>query len=223
MIFNRLKIFSGNLALQKEFYSLLQFPIIDDNERLFTIRAGISEVEFISSEKEKSPYHIAFNIPENQIEGAARFIAEKSNLLVDSDTGDSIIDFENWNAHSIYFLDKDRNVVEFIARHNLHNRSNMSFHPKHISSLSEIGVATTSVKNIFQILNKKLDIPRFYGNFERFCAAGTEEALFIISEEGRSWFPSEIISKASPFTIVLKQNNKLYTLSYSEDGKMNIS
>ena len=117
-------------------------------------------------------YHFAFNIPENKINEAIKWLEKKVELI---EYGESnLISFPNWNAHSVYFYDPAGNIVEFIARHNLPNSTDREFSSESILNISEVGMPVTSVKNYCNTLNQMLDENLWWGNLETFAAIGDE-------------------------------------------------
>ena len=93
----------------------------------FLARAGNSLLRFRPVTDGEPVYHIAFNIPENQIEAARDWLSQRATLIPHFQTGDTIIDWPAWNAHSVYFLDPAGNLLEVIARHALNTARNHRF------------------------------------------------------------------------------------------------
>ncbi len=77
----------------------------------------LSEVRLLSD--------FAFNIPENQFREAKAWLA--SRVEIARPNGSDEIFYDDWNAHAVYFPDPGGNLVEFIARHNLPDRSEREF------------------------------------------------------------------------------------------------
>jgi len=111
-----------------------------------------------------------------------------------------IIDFSNWNAKAIYFYDLDKNIVEFIARKSLRLNSSSKFSSNSILNISEIGLVTNEIQNTFHRLNKIQNIEVFSGDFERFCALGDDNGLFImVNDNLKKWFPTGDLIQQSDF------------------------
>jgi catechol-2,3-dioxygenase len=180
-----------------------------------------SQLVFRPSEKE-AYYHFAFNIPENQINQALQFVKRFASPLLDTETGETIIDFVNWNARAIYFLDPAGNIVEFIARHDLPNASNRRFSGNSLLEISEIGLPVGEVGRAFEELHEKLMIDRYSGNFERFCAAGDEHGLLILTETDRNWYPTEIPSRPFDLSVEVETPEKKGRVDFRE-GKIRVS
>lgn len=189
MIIKGLELFTDKIDELKKFYTqTLELKLIKEDISSFTVNCGETLLTFsISPELRKPFYHFAFNIPCNKFSEAKVRISAKQYLI--SLNGEDEFDFRSWNAHSIYFYDPAGNIVELIARHNLNNSSSEEFSGKSILSVSEIGLPVCNVKEFYDEISRKFNIPIFSGDKKEFCAAGNDEGLFIIVNKGRKWFP----------------------------------
>lgn len=189
MKIEELTLFTNNLEQQVNFYSaILELPIINSTPESCSFKIGQSTLVF-QYKKDVVPYHFAFNIPSNKEDEALKWLKERVETIPFDEN--EIIDFSNWNAKAIYFYDADKNIVEFIARKNLNSNFFDKFSSKSILNISEIGVVTTQIKEVFKSLNQIDKIDVFSGDFERFCAVGDENGLFIIvHKQLKKWFPT---------------------------------
>jgi len=196
----------------KNFYTeILELDITADDDSSIVIKAGTTDIKFLDSDnKNDRPfYHFAFNIPENQFHEAKDWISSKVELI--KLNGEDEFDFKSWNAHSIYFYDTAGNIIEFIARHNLKNRSDEKFSGKSLLNISEIGIPVKDVEKFYTDLKQFLDIPVFSGELKTFTAAGDENGLFIIVPESRKWFPDCPEAKIYPATVkIISKNEKIF-------------
>jgi catechol-2,3-dioxygenase len=206
-----IKLPSAKLDEQKSFYSgKLGFELLNESDNSFTIKTGNSKLTFThNKDSAENYYHFAFNIPENQLNDAAEWLKQNVTLLEYENS--DIIDFPNWNAHSIYFYDAQGNIVEFIARHNLNNASEEKFSANSIINISEVGLPVESVAEFYTELNEKLGLNLWYGNTETFAAIGDEEGLFIAVTTKRNWFPTDKPCNIYPLEIKI-QSNKTITI-----------
>ncbi|MFK5878788.1 MAG: VOC family protein [Flavobacteriaceae bacterium] len=200
MKIKELTLFTSNLDAQIEFYSkVLDFETVFQNSYSCTFKTGKSLLTFVKSKKSIS-YHFAFNIPSNKENEASIWLKERVSLLPHK--GEELINFESWNAKALYFYDADKNIVEFIARKNLNINSNNSFSPKSLLNISEIALASTNIKETVGVLNSINPIKKYSGDFERFCALGDEEGLFILANPTlKKWFPTDDEVEQSDFKI----------------------
>lgn len=197
-----LKLNAENIGELKKFYTeTLGVECVNSNPNSFTITAGTSKLTFLNNKTKDSPYyHFAFDIPENQIKEASVWLKERTSPIKDGDN--EIIDFKNWNAHSIYFNDVAGNVVELTARHNKKNSSDKPFSFSNIINISEAGVPVNDVKKFYRELKEKTGEKLWSGNEETFAAVGDENGLLIVVPISRNWFPTDKASKIFPLTIL---------------------
>jgi len=198
MKIKELILFTNNLDQQIDFYStILELPIVNSTPESTSIKIGESILTF-QYKRNAVPYHFAFNIPSNKEKQALYWLKERVDVLTFDEK--EIIDFSNWNAKAIYFYDFDKNIVEFISRKNLNINSDLKFSFKSILNISEMGLVTNEIKNTFNKLNKIENIQVYSGDFERFCALGDDEGLFIlINNNLKKWFPSGDLIQQSDF------------------------
>jgi len=198
MKINELIIFTNNLDQQIDFYStILELPIVNSTPESTSIKIGDS-ILTLQYKRNAVPYHFAFNIPSNKEKEALYWLKERVDIL--SFDEKEIIDFSNWNAKAIYFYDLDKNIVEFIARKSLRLNSSSKFSSNSILNISEIGLVTNEIQNTFHRLNKIQNIEVFSGDFERFCALGDDNGLFImVNDNLKKWFPTGDLIQQSDF------------------------
>ncbi len=215
-----LKLPTANLTEQKSFYiDTLGFELLNESGNSFTLKTGNSKLTFNRDKNSAANYyHFAFNIPENQLNEAAKWLEGYVTLL--EHEGSHVIDFPNWNAHSIYFYDSSGNVVELIARHNLNIFSDEVFSAKSIINISEAGMPVESVANFYSELNEKLSLSLWYGNLETFAAIGDEEGLFIVVTKNRNWFPTDKPCNIYPLAVKLESSQSRMALPDNPDYKI---
>jgi len=216
-----LSLYSNKLKELYKFYTeQLGFRANLNDSRLVLKTANDSEIVF---KKADSPfyYHFAFNIPTNKVYEAHKWLDQRLDPLPEPESGNEIIHFVDWNAHAVYFKDPASNIVEFIARHDLDNTSTHHFSIRDVLSISEIGVPSNNVLQNFEKLHNHLWLQRYSGDFEKFCAAGDEEGLVILTDMDRNWYPTDIKSKSCPFEAEMEHLQKKAKVSY-QDGELNL-
>jgi catechol-2,3-dioxygenase len=213
MNIEKLILQSNNFSQQIHFYEkMLGLNLIDENENSFSVKVGKSILVFEKSTI-KSYYHFAFNIPPFQILDALDWAKDRVNIL--QFEGEDILDFKSWNAKAFYFFDADNNIVEFIDRRNLNEKSNNGFSITNLLEISEIGLPADNISQVFQLLNEKASIKKYSGNYDNFCAAGGEHGLFIIvNHEDKKWLPTELPAKAFPFELIFQNEGNKYFLKF---------
>lgn len=217
MKFLEVELRAPRIIEQKEFYSNIMGMQPDFNTPVsYSVRAGETLLKFTESNLPEVPYyHFAFNIPENQLYDAIKWLNNKVKLI--EYEGSPVIDFPNWNAHSVYFYDPAGNIVELIARHNLNNSSTEPFSAASLLNISEVGLPVESVKDFINLAEDKLNEKLWWGNLETFAAIGNEEGLLIAVTTKRNWFPTEKPCNIFPLKVkISKGNQPVKLIEYSE-------
>ncbi|MEG3659306.1 VOC family protein [Arenibacter palladensis] len=217
MKIQELTLYTTNIESQSEFYSqVLGLKIVKKSSKCVSFQVGNTLLHF-EFNKTATPYHFAINIPANKDKEALLWL--KSRLSILKDGQDEIIDFRAWNAKAIYFYDQDLNIVELIARKNLKNESDQKFGPEQFLEISEIGVPTRDIENVFSILSGVMDIEIYDGGFGNFCAIGDETGLFIcINRDHKKWYPTQDKASPSEFELKLSQNGKTYSIEFKNEN-----
>jgi len=193
-------LFTNNIQGQRHFYkAILGFEQLVDSQEKISFKAGESILTF-QYKKDVKPSHLAFNIPSNAINDALIWLGKRIEVL-DCDDG-KIADFSNWRAKAIYFYDAENNIMEFIARERIGIESDVAFSPNSIISISEMAIATEDIESIYNSINTIKPITIFDGDFNRFCALGNDEGLFIVIDRTRKkWYPTMDEALTSDFII----------------------
>ena len=189
MKIEEITLFTNQVEKQKQFYQkVMEFDLVFNSEEKITFKTGESLLSFEYKETVNSA-HFAFNIPSNKIDEALVWLQKRVAILSD---GESLIsNFVNWNAQAIYFYDADNNIVEFIARKDLNQNSAEFFSTKNIISISEIAIVTANISRLYEAVSILKPISVFDGDFNRFCALGNHDGLFIlIDKTTKTWHPT---------------------------------
>jgi catechol-2,3-dioxygenase len=195
MKIRELVLLTGNLTGQRAFYGeTLGLQVITESPEGFTVIVGDSRLRFepieMSDSERVGAYHFAFNIPENQMTAAQKWLSDRLPLIAD-ETGQIVFDFQSWQAHSIYAFDPAGNVIELIARHRLPNASTSPFSAAHLLNISEIGIPSAQVPARVEQLTRQLNVPIFDGaDSPTFTALGDDHGLLIVVKQGREWYPN---------------------------------
>lgn len=202
----------GTLAFYQD---VLGLSILEKKSESISIQAGNSVLKFIENPEFNSVYHFAFNIPENKLEEAIEWCANKVDLLVIEDKR-IIANFETWNANAVYFYDNNGNLLEFIARHDLDNLHIKEFGPKSILNISEIGIVDENPLELGEELIEKHGLTFFSKNYnsETFAAIGDDDGLLIIVKPNRNWYPTETASKRNKTKIRIQNNDETVDLDF---------
>ena len=207
---------TNNIKETELFYKdVLDLKIMEKGLNSLIIQAGSSVLKFIENPEFDSIYHFAFNIPENKLEEAIKWCAEKIDLILIEDKR-VIANFETWNANAVYFYDNNGNLLEFIARHDLDNFQIKEFSSKSILNISEIGIVHDNPMELGHLLIENHDLLFFEKNFnsENFAAIGDDEGLLIIVQPNRNWYPTQKPSKSNKTGIIIENKGVKTELNF---------
>ncbi|GGK26401.1 hypothetical protein GCM10007962_20890 [Yeosuana aromativorans] len=213
MTIQEITLFTSDIQKQKQFYKqVLNFEQILDTPEKISFKTGKSTLIFQCKPQTK-PAHLAFNIPSNAIYDALIWLKQRIEILPFE--GEPIVDFNGWKAKSVYFYDTDHNILEFIARERINIESDTAFNPNTILSISEIAMVTDHIEPLFETINSINPINVFDGDFDRFCALGNDEGLFIMVDKNKkTYFPT--MEEAFTSDFIIKGD---YNFSF-ENGKI---
>jgi len=216
MYIKELKIYTKNLSKQIGFYSkTMGLNLITKSESHAVFQIGTSKLCIVQNPNFR-PYHFAINIPSNMENEALQWLKKRVEILKDGKN--EIQDFDFWNAMAVYFYDMDHNIVEFIARKNLDNKTTHEFGAQSLLEISEIGIPVVDIETTFNSLNKLSELQKYDGGFERFCAIGDEHGLFIcINKELKDWFPNGDKAYSSEFEIKFENHGNVYELEFKNE------
>lgn len=187
-----LELLSDNIPETEAFYNqVLGLETLYRDKSSVSFQAGNTKLIFHSSQNVKPVYHFAFDVPSNKLLEAFSQI-EKQTEIMYVITPDKIADFYNWNAKSFYFFDNNGNILEFIARNDLDNATQIPFDGKSILSVSEIGLVSENVNEQCDDLFNKYGLTPYskQPKLPKFIVLGTVIGLFILVEENRNWYPT---------------------------------
>jgi hypothetical protein len=190
MNIQKLELLSADLQAQREYYAkILELPIEGSSSSLL-VKAGETELVFSQALSGFSgAYHFAFNIPSNQFEPARQWISARQALLHDTG-GKEVFHSGTWDSDSVYFLDAEGNVLEFIARNTLQNPASGKFDSRMILNISEIGLPSEDVVGLANQLCSKLGLATYKQDAnENFTPVGDEKGLLILPKVDRIWMP----------------------------------
>jgi catechol-2,3-dioxygenase len=207
-----LELLTGNLEAQKVFYkSVLGLSILDSDAQHLTVQVGSSRLKFSQQTGFSGQYHFAFDVPENQLEAAKKWLETRVELIADTN-GDLVFGGGDWNSDAVYFRDPNGNILELIARHDLENANQTEFSSASLLNISEIGLACDNVSDVVKWLNKNLNLETYKSVSDTFSPVGNVHGLLILVHNAREWFPSTgVFATPQPVNLVIEgsQNQTL--------------
>lgn len=227
MEFLEIELLSKNIKRQKAFYDDLGFEITENQEG-FSIQAGKTKLIFKEETEEENFYHFAFLIYENHFADTLNFIKQKGiNILPDRETGDEITYWAKGTGKSFYFLDEDKNIVEFVIRPTLNYHSDEKWSIDKILKINEIGTPVNVAIDTSHSLIRdyQLNIPqRYIDRFsDDFCWFGDFEGTILIVKEGRAWYPTQIKAKVCDLRLKILDQQKVIDIQFNKGKFHNLT
>lgn len=222
MKIKQLEVLSQNLAETEKFYTeILGLKIDEKTENTISFVIGGSLLIFRKTDIANPVYHFAFNIPKNKLHEAEKWVSSKIPLIEFENK--PIIDFPNWNAKSIYFLDNNKNILECIARFDLENASGKTFDGSSLLSISEVAFVTENVNALAQRFIVENNFEFFKKQIQRndFSVIGEENGLLILVDSERNWFPTPIKAENFWMKVTVEKNGKLIEINSDKGQQKN--
>ncbi|RAJ35779.1 VOC family protein [Pedobacter cryoconitis] len=192
MKFEAIELLSNNIIETEQFYNnILDIKTNSKNENEVSFLIGTTKVSFQKSAIENPNYHLAFDIPNNKLEEAFKWLEQRTTILPVTDDS-QFSSFEAWNAKSFYFYDNNGNLLELICRFDADNQSDAAFDSSSILFVSEIGIVTSDVLTTATGLISQYGL-EYYAKqpkTENFAVIGDETGLLILVTPDRNWFPT---------------------------------
>jgi len=184
----RIRMQTHALPELRDFYSQkIGFRIAAESSERVLFDAGQTQIEFEQVNDGSQPfYHFAFNIPENKLELARPWLAQRATILRHARNGNEVIHFENWNAHSLFFYDPAGNLAELIARHTLPNAAPGEFTTRDLLYASEIGFCPPQQGPVFDDIRQRLQIQPY---LDSSSFLGDEYGILIVIPPDVKWIP----------------------------------
>lgn len=211
-----LTLLSADIEGTANFYrQALQLPPLQQQTNEVAFMVGHTKLVFQQAAGIKPLYHFAINIPHNKLIEAYNWLGPRLPILEVAE-GQPFARFMQWNAQSFYFFDNNGNLLELICRYDLPNSSPESFSASAMLGISEIGIATDRVNERYEQLQQQYKIPVFAKQppAENFAAIGHEEALFILAQTGRPWYPTTIPAQPFYTRVVWQANGNTQTIVF---------
>jgi catechol 2,3-dioxygenase-like lactoylglutathione lyase family enzyme len=170
-----------------------------------SMRIGETELEFAPGVGGPF-YHFALLAPGDRFDEGLAWLRERTELLPDSETGDVVFDFDNWDALACYFHDPAGNIVELIAHRGLGELgAEGPFSGSELLGLSELGLVGDTAE-MAVTLGRELGLELWDGTVEeegRLAFLGKKARTLILSPAGRGWLPTGRPAERHPCEVVL--------------------
>jgi len=216
MKIKEITLFTNKLLKQKYFFKhTLGLPYLTEKESEFSVNIGWTILTFRYNPQDYK-YHYCFLIPSNKLDESISWLKERLDIIK-IDGAQIIQNFKSWNASSGYFYDGVGNLAEFIVRYDLKNGCKKAFDFSQVLCVNEIGMPISNVRGINNQLEKHTGSKFWKGDLERFGTNGSQEGIFLLinNKVKMNWFPTDLITQASPFEIGIEVDAKKHKFKFS--------
>ncbi|MBB5620339.1 catechol-2,3-dioxygenase [Pedobacter cryoconitis] len=207
-----IELLSNNIIETEQFYNnVLNIKTNSKNENEVSFLIGTTKVSFQTSTVERPNYHLAFDIPNNKLEEAFKWLEQRTTVLPVTDDS-QFSSFEAWNAKSFYFYDNNGNLLELICRFDTDHQSDVAFDSNSILYVSEIGIVTSDVHSTAEELISQYGLDYYVKQpkTENFAVIGDENGLLILVTPDRNWFPTTKKAQAFEAKVQLSTADRAY-------------
>lgn len=189
----RLHAPARSLSVLAEFYGVgLGVEKLEQTNAMVALRVGETRLEFVPSDEEPF-YHFALLAPGNRFGELLDWARERTELLPDTESGDVLFDFSNWEAHACYFHDPAANIVELIAHRGIgETYADGPFAADELLGFSELGLVGDTAAMAGQ-LRLQIGLELWDGTVEgkgRLAFVGEPARTLILCPIGRPWLPT---------------------------------
>lgn len=96
-------------------------------------------------------------------------------------------------------------MFEVICRVDEKKNDDSLFSPREFKGIAEVGLVVEELSSAHKLLSERLGVQVYKSTEgEKFLALGSDDALLIVVEKGRSWFLTELKASIFPISISLK-------------------
>ena len=192
---------NGRLAELTAFYAT-QLAAVTASEQ-GELRIGATVLVFADAPGDPF-YHFAFLVPGDRFDAAMQWAQPHVDLLPDAESGDVVVEFDNWDARAFYFHDPVGNIVEMIAHNGLcESGATGAFDPSELLGVSEIGLIGNSdeiAASLERIGLRLCDGALLPGRLAFF---GERAKTLIVASPGRGWLPTGRPAEVHPIDVVI--------------------
>ena len=155
---------STNLSAQEKLFAeTFGFDCEKESTNQLGINCGANVLRFVASDKQFY-FHYCFLVPPGCLSSVISFLDER-NFEPLLHEGQRIVDFSN--GASVYFLDGDQNLAEFIERPSLGHKPQNDFSIDDVIRLNEIGIPAVNPQAFAQDLIEQFGIEPIAGAINR--------------------------------------------------------
>lgn len=156
-----------------------------------TVQVGWTAIDLVAASADTGAVHLAFNVAPRRFGAACAWLRERAMLLRDPMDEERFRIAGAWRSESVYFAGPHDAVLELIARDALDDGDALdgAFHGSEIACVSEVGLPTDDVPALVRNLVTRFGLAPFGDTSDVFAPLGGDEALLIVVDRDRRWFP----------------------------------
>ena len=193
------------LELSEFYCSRLGLGVAQPEEGDVAFEVGESVLGFLPASGTPF-YHVALLAPGNRFEAVLDWARDRVDLLPNTETGDAVFDFTNWDAKAVYFHDPAGNIVELIAHRGVGETGvTGAFTAGELLGVSEVGLVGDPPA-LTAALERDLGLALWDGTVTgegRLAFVGEKARTLILCCVGRPWLPTGRPAEAHPVEVVL--------------------
>jgi hypothetical protein len=167
---------------------------------------GSAHLTFIATSESEPFYHFAVLVPGNRFEAARGWLAARTPLLANAETGETTFDFDFWEASACYAHDPAGNIVELIAHRGLEDSTEAGdFRAAELRGISEVGLVTDDLLVALERLRTG-GLELWYGEVDRHEGlgfVGRKAHTLILVPTARPWLPTGRPAESHPVEVAL--------------------
>jgi len=198
------RVATADLDAAARFYrDVLDLPVTVSGATA-TVTVGASTITLVETPGSSESNHFAFTIPSNRFDAATGWLGARVELMSWVDGETELRLGEPWNSESVYFRGPDGIILELITRQHLANPAEEPFTSAQLLCVSEVGLGTPSVPEMFADAQRVFGLATFAGESPDFTTAGDQHGILILVTEGRPWFPTaDALASTASVTVTI--------------------
>jgi hypothetical protein len=164
------------------------------------VRVGPARLRFEATGDGEPFYHLALLVPGDGFDAAHAWLAERTRILPDASSGETIFDFSFWDALACYCHDPAGNILELIAHRDIPGAFTGG---GDLLGVSEIGLVTPDPQATARALHEQLGLELWSGDLDGLGFVGRKAHTLILCRPGRGWLPTGRPAERHPVEVAI--------------------
>jgi catechol-2,3-dioxygenase len=200
-----LAVATARLDAVAAFYEQTLGFAVERRDGRVVLPVGDDVLELVATGDGTDPFHhFALLVPGDRFDAARAWRGERADTLA-RDDGETVFEFDFWDARAVYFHDPAGNIVELIAHAGTAERSGVAgvFSAAELAGLSEVGIVVDDPAAAVAALERDLGLELWSGDAEQLAFVGAKAHTLILAPPGRGWLPTGRPSEPHAATVTL--------------------